>query len=187
MYKFANKAPDGNVLWVVIPGQPPGCLIRFPGSHHHRRSPGAGHGLVDGDRFIRPIFELVRPVPPLPGYPLVVVWMGIGLKARLSLLSFHRLCAVRHQFLYRHKADQQDVNQCIQDLQGLQCGDILESGGVPSSLPMVFAMNPVMWFGNSWSTLVAAEMLAASAGLGYMIPDWPYSGPPGYRNCGLWW
>ena len=47
MYKFANKAPDGNVLWVNISGQPPGCLIRFPGSHHHRRSPGAGHGLVD--------------------------------------------------------------------------------------------------------------------------------------------
>jgi ABC-type nitrate/sulfonate/bicarbonate transport system, permease component len=40
--------------------------------------------------------------------------------------------------------------------------------GVPSSLPMVFAGIRVA-LGNSWSTLVAAEMLAASAGLGYMI------------------
>ena len=40
--------------------------------------------------------------------------------------------------------------------------------GIPSSLPMVFAGIRVA-LGNSWSTLVAAEMLAASAGLGYMI------------------
>lgn len=40
--------------------------------------------------------------------------------------------------------------------------------GVPSSLPMVFAGIRVA-LGNSWSTLVAAEMLAATAGLGYMI------------------
>ena len=40
--------------------------------------------------------------------------------------------------------------------------------GVPSALPMVFAGIRVA-LGNSWSTLVAAEMLAASAGLGYMI------------------
>lgn len=47
MYKFANKAPDGNVLWVNILASLQVAFIRFPGSHHHRRSPGAGHGLVD--------------------------------------------------------------------------------------------------------------------------------------------
>ena len=51
---------------------------------------------------------------------------------------------------------------------GASNAEIFWKVGVPSSLPMVFAGIRVA-LGNSWSTLVAAEMLAASAGLGYMI------------------
>ena len=40
--------------------------------------------------------------------------------------------------------------------------------GVPSAMPMVFTGWRVA-LGISWSTLVAAEMLAANSGLGYMI------------------
>jgi NitT/TauT family transport system permease protein len=40
--------------------------------------------------------------------------------------------------------------------------------GIPSALPMVFAGIRIS-LGNAWSTLVAAEMLAANRGLGYMI------------------
>jgi NitT/TauT family transport system permease protein len=39
---------------------------------------------------------------------------------------------------------------------------------VPSSMNMVFAGIRIS-LGNSWSTLVAAEMLASIRGLGYMI------------------
>ena len=54
---------------------------------------GVPLGLVMGwwtyaDRFIRPIFELVRPVPPIAWIPLVVVWMGIGLKAKALIIFF---------------------------------------------------------------------------------------------------
>ncbi len=40
--------------------------------------------------------------------------------------------------------------------------------GIPSSMTMTFAGIKVA-IGNAWATLVAAEMLAASSGLGYMI------------------
>ena len=40
--------------------------------------------------------------------------------------------------------------------------------GVPSALPMVFVGIKVS-FGSAWATLVAAEMIASSVGLGYMI------------------
>lgn len=40
--------------------------------------------------------------------------------------------------------------------------------GVPSAIPMIFAGMRVA-LSTSWGTLVAAEMLAASSGLGYMI------------------
>ena len=40
--------------------------------------------------------------------------------------------------------------------------------GIPSSLPLMFAGIRIS-LGNAWGCLVAAEMLAANAGLGYMI------------------
>ena len=40
--------------------------------------------------------------------------------------------------------------------------------GIPSSLPMTFAGIRIA-LNSAWSTLVAAELLAANAGLGYMI------------------
>ena len=45
---------------------------------------------------------------------------------------------------------------------------IFRKVGIPSSLPVTFAGIRVA-LGNAWSTLVAAEMLAANVGLGYMI------------------
>ena len=40
--------------------------------------------------------------------------------------------------------------------------------GIPSALPMVYAGIPIS-LGSSWSTLIAAEMLAATAGVGFLI------------------
>ena len=89
MYKFANKAPDGNVLWVNILASLQVALSGFLAAIII----GVPLGLVMGwwtyaDRFIRPIFELVRPVPPIAWIPLVVVWMGIGLKAKALIIFF---------------------------------------------------------------------------------------------------
>ena len=46
MYKFANKAPDGNVLWVNILASPRGTPMMMAAGNRIRQ-PGAGHGLVD--------------------------------------------------------------------------------------------------------------------------------------------
>lgn len=40
--------------------------------------------------------------------------------------------------------------------------------GIPSALPMVFTGIKIS-FGSAWATLVAAEMIASTVGLGFMI------------------
>ena len=119
------------------------------------------------DRFIRPIFELVRPVPPIAWIPLVVVWMGVGLKAKALIIFFTAFVPCVINSYTGIKLTSQvliDVSRTF----GAPNWLIFWKIGIPSSLPMVFAGIRVA-LGNSWSTLVAAEMLAASAGLGYMI------------------
>ncbi len=168
IYKVGNTAPDGNTLFVnmlaslqvALSGFGVAILIGVP------------LGLFMGwweyaDRFMRPIFELVRPVPPIAWIPLVVVWMGIGLQAKAMIIFFTAFVpCVINSYTGIKLTSRTLIN--VSKTFGASNFEIFYKVGIPSALPMVFAGIRVA-LGNSWSTLVAAEMLAASAGLGYMI------------------
>ena len=166
--KFSNPVPDGNVLGTNILASLQVALSGFCVAIII----GVPLGLLMGwwtyaERFIRPIFELVRPVPPIAWIPLVVVWMGVGLKAKALIIFFTAFVPCVINSYTGIKLTSQvliDVSRTF----GAPNWLIFWKIGIPSSLPMVFAGIRVA-LGNSWSTLVAAEMLAASAGLGYMI------------------
>ena len=101
--KFTNTVPDGNVLGTNILASLQVALSGFCVAIII----GVPLGLLMGwwtyaDRFIRPIFELVRPVPPIAWIPLVVVWMGVGLKAKALIIFLHGVCALCDQLLHRH-------------------------------------------------------------------------------------
>lgn len=166
--KFGDEAPDGNVLIVNIIASLQVALSGF----FTAIIIGVPLGLLMGwwtaaDRFIRPIFELVRPVPPIAWIPLVVVWMGIGLKAKALIIFFTAFVpCVINSYTGIKLTNETLIN--VSKTFGASNFEIFWKVGVPSTLPMVFAGVRVA-LGNSWSTLVAAEMLAASAGLGYMI------------------
>lgn len=168
IYKIGHTDPDGNVILVNILASLQVALSGFLAAI----VVGVPLGLLMGwwtyaDRFIRPIFELVRPVPPIAWIPLVVVWMGVGLKAKALIIFFTAFVPCVINSYTGIKLTSQvliDVSKTF----GAPNWLIFWNIGVPSSLPMVFAGIRVA-LGNSWSTLVAAEMLAASAGLGYMI------------------
>jgi len=168
LYKIGNKPPDGNVLWVNIAASLRVALSGFLAAIII----GVPLGLVMGwwtyaDRFIRPVFELVRPVPPIAWIPLVVVWMGIGLKAKALIIFFTAFVpCVINSYTGIKLTSETLIN--VSRTFGAPNREIFWKVGIPSSLPMVFAGIRVA-LGNSWSTLVAAEMLASSAGLGYMI------------------
>ena len=166
--KTYTKAPDGNTLFVNILASLRVALTGFLTAIVI----GIPLGLFMGwweyaDRFIRPIFELVRPVPPIAWIPLVVVWMGIGLKAKAMIIFFTAFVpCVINSYTGIKLTSKTLIN--VSKTFGASNFEIFYKVGIPSALPMVCAGIRVA-LGNSWSTLVAAEMLAASAGLGYMI------------------
>ncbi len=168
IYKVGNEVPDGNTLFVNILASLQVALSGFCVAVVI----GVPLGLFMGwweyaDRFMRPIFELVRPVPPIAWIPLVVVWMGIGLQAKAMIIFFTAFVpCVINSYTGIKLTSKTLIN--VSKTFGAPNFEIFYKVGIPSALPMVFAGIRVA-LGNSWSTLVAAEMLAASAGLGYMI------------------
>lgn len=168
IFKFGNPEPDGNILFVNILASLQVALSGFVLAIVI----GVPLGLVMGwypavERFMRPIFELIRPVPPIAWIPLVVVWFGIGLKAKALIIFFTAFVpCVINSYTGIKLTNQTYIN--VSKTFGASNFEIFRKVGIPYSLRMVFSGIRVA-LNNSWSTLVAAEMLAASAGLGYMI------------------
>lgn len=167
-YKVASKAPDGNTLFANIMASLRVALTGFCSAIIIGVPLGLFMGWWDyADKFIRPIFELIRPVPPIAWIPLVVVWMGIGLKAKATIIFFTAFTpCVINSYTGIKLTSKTLIN--VSRTFGASDFETFYKVGIPSALPMVFSGIRIA-LGNSWSTLVAAEMLAASAGLGYMI------------------
>lgn len=37
---------------------------------------------------VKPIFELIRPIPPISWIPLMIVWVGVGMEAKIVIIFF---------------------------------------------------------------------------------------------------
>lgn len=168
LYKCTNKNPDGNTLLTNIGASLQVALSGFALA----AVIGIPLGWLMGwflpiDRFMRPIFELLRPVPPIAWIPVIVVFFGIGLQAKsmIIFLSVFVPCVI-NSYTGVKLTSRTLIN--ASKTFGAGSFETFIKVGIPSSMPMVFTGLRAALSG-AWSTLVAAEMLAAKAGLGNML------------------
>lgn len=119
------------------------------------------------DRLLRPIFEVVRPIPPIAWIPYTILWFGIGLKAKAVIIFYSAFVPIVINTYTGIKLTNKTLINVAKTC-GASNFQIFVRVGIPSSLPLMFAGIRIS-LGNAWGCLVAAEMLAANAGLGYMI------------------
>jgi NitT/TauT family transport system permease protein/taurine transport system permease protein len=118
-------------------------------------------------QIIDPFIEFLRPVPPLAYIPLLVVWMGIGELPKIVLIFLgtapvmiiSTIAGVRNTPLQRIR-----VAQCL----GANRFQLFFYAILPSALPEIFTGMRI-GIGGAWSCLVAAEMIAADVGLGWLV------------------
>ncbi len=115
----------------------------------------------------RPIFELVRPIPPVAWIPLTIFWFGIGLSGKVFIIWISGIvpCVIN---AYTGVCMTNPVHIQMARTYGASDWQIFTSICVPSSLPMVFGALQIA-LAYCWVTLVAAELLASDQGLGYLI------------------
>lgn len=166
--KLTNESPDGAVLGVNILSSLKVALAGFILAIVI----GIPLGLVMGwyrgfDKFLRPVFEIIRPIPPVSWIPLTIVWLGIGLQAKAFIVFFAAFvpCVINS---YTGIRQTNEVLINVAKTCGASNFVIFWKIGIPSALTLTFAGVKVA-LGNAWATLVAAEMLASASGLGYMI------------------
>jgi ABC-type nitrate/sulfonate/bicarbonate transport system permease component len=114
-----------------------------------------------------PIIEIVRPLPPLAFIPLLIVWFGIGElpKEALIVLGIVPIMIIATLGALDDVAD--DLNLCALTL-GASPSYALWRVQVRAALPgIITGMRIAM--GGAWTSIVAAEMLAATSGVGFLI------------------
>ncbi|MGE5615173.1 MAG: ABC transporter permease [Bacillota bacterium] len=119
------------------------------------------------DRFVKPLFEMIRPIPPIAWIPLTILLLGIGFRAKVFIIFFSAFVpCVINSYTGIKLTNPTLIN--VAKTCGASNFQLFLKVGIPSSVQMIFAGIKVA-LGASWSTLVAAEMLASNSGLGFMI------------------
>lgn len=116
-----------------------------------------------------PLIEFYRPLPPLAYYTLLVLWLGIGNESKITLLylaAFPPLCVSAAQAV---KSVDPVLIRAARALGGHNVQVFLHVI-LPSCLPGIFTGLRIA-VGVAYSVLVAAEMVAATSGIGWMVLD----------------
>ena len=166
--KWVDPNPDGAVLGVHILASLQVALTGFFLAIIIGVPLGLFMGWFRGfESFMRPIFEILRPIPPVSWIPITIIWLGLGLQAKAFIVFFSAFvpCTINAYTGIRQTSPAL-IN--VANVCGASNFTIFRKIGIPSAMTMTFAGIRVA-LGNAWATLVSAEMLAANVGLGYMI------------------
>jgi sulfonate transport system permease protein len=120
-------------------------------------------------RWFDPTLDFLRHVPPLAVMPMLILWFGIGEISKIVVV-------VMATFFPILLNTQEGVVSCDESL--LEVGRVFRMSRrrrfreilVPSALPSIL-VGMRLGLGYSWRSLIGAELIAASSGIGYMIHD----------------
>jgi taurine transport system permease protein len=128
-------------------------------------------GLAMGiNRWVRGVFDppisFYWPIPPLAYLPLIIIWLGIGEAAKIALITLAMLAPI----VVNAQAGVRSVSEGrIQAALSLGASrrqvffHVIARGALPEILTGLRIA-----IGSGWGTLVAAELVAATRGLGFM-------------------
>ncbi|MEP3277112.1 MAG: ABC transporter permease [Stappiaceae bacterium] len=116
-----------------------------------------------------PLIEAVRPIPPLAYIPIVIIWFGIEEFSRVLLITIacFLVCIVNVV------AGMKNVPKVYVDAaatMGATRFQIFRTVAIPAATPFIFTGLRIA-LAAAWTTLVAAELIAAPSGLGFLLQE----------------
>ncbi|MGQ0546563.1 MAG: ABC transporter permease [Betaproteobacteria bacterium] len=118
---------------------------------------------------VSPIMAFIRPIPPIAFIPMAVLYFGLGELGKVVLImfvSFNYVHANAHAGAANFPIAYQRAAQSL----GLTRAQTFFRVILPGALPQIFTGLKVA-LALSWAVVVAAELVGAQKGLGFMISD----------------
>jgi len=113
------------------------------------------------------MFELFRPIPPIAWIPLIIMWFGIGEFPKVIIVfigTFTPVVINTYTGITLVDKINIDVGKAFNGSQMKILWEIV----VPTAIPSIFAGIRTS-VSSGWTTVLAAEMLGANKGLGFLV------------------
>lgn len=135
---------------------------------------GISLGLVIGtskrfEKLFHPTFLFLAPIPPIAWIPLLIIACGIGEGSKVALIALGAFFITYFHTIHGIRA----TDQKLVDLATVYRKDnwqLVKKILLPSALPSIFT-GLRLALSLSWILLIAAEVIASSQGLGWLIWD----------------
>ncbi|TEW54730.1 ABC transporter permease subunit [Psychromonas sp. RZ22] len=114
-----------------------------------------------------PLIEFYRPLPPLAYLPLIIIWLGIDESSKITLIFLAMLSPIvlsARSGVTSVRIEQIQVAYSMGATPWQVITQVIARGSMPD---IMNGMRIAIGFG--WTTLVAAEMVAAERGIGFMV------------------
>ena len=119
------------------------------------------------DAIFMPYIQMLRPIPPIAWIPLSIIWFGFdeGSKYFLIFLAcFFTIALTTYNGV--HSVDETLVR--ASRMLGANDRQLFLTIVLPTTVPYIFSGLQVA-LGSAWATIVAAEMIRSSEGVGWLI------------------
>ena len=121
------------------------------------------------ERLIDPTFQAIRAIPSLAWVPLLLLWFGIDELPKIILISIGAFFPVYLNLVSGiHNVDRKLVE--LGSIYGLKGVSLVRRIFLPAALPNLL-VGLRSGLSLAWMFLVAAELIAATQGLGYLLTD----------------
>jgi len=132
---------------------------------------GFAFGLANGlsrlsERLTDPTLQMVRTIPHLAMIPLVILWFGIDETAKIFLVALGVFFPVYLNTLHGIRTVDAQLVEMARAY-GMSAWELFARVVLPGALPSIF-VGLRYALGIMWLTLIVAETISASTGLGYM-------------------
>jgi ABC-type nitrate/sulfonate/bicarbonate transport system permease component len=118
-------------------------------------------------RIVRPIVDLLRPIPPLAWIPIAIVWFGLGEPSKIFVIFLGAFFPVFTN-AWRGMVSVPPVLLAAARTMDVDGPALLFKVALPAALPDI-STGLRVGFGLSFGILVAAELIAAERGMGFLV------------------
>lgn len=122
------------------------------------------------ERLVDPVIELFRPISPLAWIPLAILWFGIGETGKIFIIFVATFFPILLNTVSGIKGVQPVLIRAGRVLGCNNEGKLFWRVILPAAMPTIMVGLRIA-FGTGWAAIIAAELVAAQSGLGYLIAD----------------
>ncbi|GIM29781.1 ABC transporter permease [Clostridium polyendosporum] len=139
------------------------CLGAFLGI-----SFGVAIGLFKGaEKALNLIIGILRPIPIVAWVPVLILWMGIDEASKITVIAIGSFWPILLNTIHGIKNTDKKYIEVAEILEKNKI-NVLTKVVLPSALPSIFTGLRI-GIGTAWMSVIAAEIIAASSGIGYKI------------------